>query len=394
VPEYCITGIGLISAIGNNVSENFEALKQGHTGIKPVKYLGTTHRDALLAEVKSDNNALKKLAGLPPDNSFDRTTLLGIIALNEALSSAAIKDCSNVALISSTSVGGMCNTEIHYPEYLNHQPYPTFINTHECAASTFNMAQHFKIGGYTDTISTACSSSANAVMLACNLIENGICDIAIAGGTDALSMFTLNGFKTLMILDNEWCRPFDESRAGLNLGEGAAYIVIESAESAAKRNVPVLAKVAGYANSNDAYHQTASSPDGKGATAAMQSTLQMAGISPKQVDYINAHGTATPNNDLSESTAIQNIFGDNWPPFSSTKAFTGHTLAAAGAIEAVYSVLSLQHNIIFPNLNFNNPIPEFNKRPITTLTNIESLNYILSNSFGFGGNCSSLLFSK
>jgi 3-oxoacyl-[acyl-carrier-protein] synthase-1 len=197
-----------------------------------------------------------------------------------------------------------------------------------------------------------------------------------------------------MILDNEWCRPFDESRAGLNLGEGAAYIVIESAESAAKRNVPVLAKVAGYANSNDAYHQTASSPDGKGATAAMQSTLQMAGISPKQVDYINAHGTATPNNDLSESTAIQNIFGDNWPPFSSTKAFTGHTLAAAGAIEAVYSVLSLQHNIIFPNLNFNNPIPEFNKRPITTLTNIESLNYILSNSFGFGGNCSSLLFSK
>ena len=231
-------------------------------------------------------------------------------------------------------------------------------------------------------------------MEACNLIKNDICDVVMAGGTDAMSLFTLNGFNTLMILDKEWCRPFDQSRAGLNLGEGAAYLVIEKKEHALERGAQILANISGYSNYNDAFHQTASSPEGKGAFMAMEGAMKMAGTNPEDIDYINAHGTATPNNDLSESTAIQTIFGNNWPLFSSTKAFTGHTLAACGAIEAAFSVLSLQHNLLFPNLNFKTPIEDFEKYPITTLTQKDKITNILSNSFGFGGNCSSLIISR
>jgi len=394
VSEFCITGIGIITAIGNNLAENYNSLCVGKTGIEKVKHLQTIHRDLLTGEVKASNTELKQMAGLNADIVIDRTTLLGLIAVKEALSNSGLTDFSNLGFVSSTTVAGMCNTELHYPKFLDQQVYPNFIKTHECAASTFAIAEHLGIKGYTDTISTACSSSANAIMEACNLLKNDLCDVAIAGGTDALSLFTLNGFNTLMILDKEWCRPFDQSRAGLNLGEGAAYLVIEKREHAIKRGANILAYIKGYANSNDAFHQTASSPEGRGAVMAMEGAIKVAGISPSDIDYINVHGTATPNNDLSESTAIQSVFGDNWPLFSSTKSFTGHTLAACGSIEAVYSILSLQNDLIFPNLNFKTPMEEFNRTPVTELTKGTGVKTIISNSFGFGGNCSSLIIAS
>lgn len=160
-----------------------------------------------------------------------------------------------------------------------------------------------------------------------------------------------------------------------------------------KRNGKALAKIAGYANANDAYHQTASSPEGIGATNAIKQALEMSGLSSSQIDYINMHGTGTPNNDQSESKATINVFGDNIPKFSSTKAYTGHTLAAAAGVEAVISVLSLQNNKIFPNLNFTTPINEFGLVPVIEVSDFQ-MNHVLSNSFGFGGNCSSLIFSK
>jgi 3-oxoacyl-[acyl-carrier-protein] synthase II len=218
-------------------------------------------------------------------------------------------------------------------------------------------------------------------------------DRAVVGGVDSLSKFTFNGFNTLMILDKEWCKPFDENRKGLNLGEAGAFIVIEGEAALKKRNGKALAKVAGYANSNDAYHQTASSPEGLGATTAIKEALEMSGLSPGQIDYINMHGTGTPNNDQSESKASVNVFGSHVPKFSSTKAYTGHTLAAAAGVEAVISVLSLQNNKIFPNLNFSTPISEFGLVPVTSVTDHQMKN-VLSNSFGFGGNCSSLIISK
>ena len=230
-------------------------------------------------------------------------------------------------------------------------------------------------------------------MLGARLIKAGFLDRVIVGGSDCLSKFTINGFKTLMILSDTDCQPFDENRKGLNLGEGAAFLVLESEDIIKKCNKKVLAYLTGYGNANDAYHQTASSEYGDGATLAMQKAFKIAGIMPSAIDYINAHGTATPNNDLSEGRAIKRVFGDDLPSLSSTKAFTGHTLAAAGVVEAVFSVLALQHQIIFPNLNFQTPIKDLGIIPATQTKSQKVVN-VLSNSFGFGGNCTSLIFSK
>jgi 3-oxoacyl-[acyl-carrier-protein] synthase-1 len=231
-------------------------------------------------------------------------------------------------------------------------------------------------------------------MLGARLIKSGKLDQVIVGGTDALAKFTINGFKTLMILSDGYNSPFDDARKGLNLGEAAAFLVLESDEIVKKENKKVLARVSGYGNANDAFHQTASSENGDGAFLAMEKALQVANLKPEQIDYINVHGTATPNNDLSEGRAIVRIFGEEKAPdFSSTKPFTGHALAAAAAIEAVYSVLAIQNNVVFPNLNFKTPMQEFNLIPQTTLKH-KNIEHVLSNSFGFGGNCSTLIFSK
>jgi 3-oxoacyl-[acyl-carrier-protein] synthase-1 len=225
------------------------------------------------------------------------------------------------------------------------------------------------------------------------LIQSGQLDRVIVGGADALSKFTINGFKTLMILSDSYNTPFDNDRKGLNLGEAAAFIVLESEEMVKKENKKVLAYVSGFGNANDAFHQTASSENGEGAFLAMHKAMKMANLKPKDIDYINAHGTATPNNDLSEGRAIIRVFGEETLDFSSTKPFTGHTLAAAAAIESVYSILALQNNIVFPNMNFKTPMEEFDLVPVTELKSKE-INHVLSNSFGFGGNCSTLIFSK
>uniref|UniRef100_UPI0035936B03 beta-ketoacyl-[acyl-carrier-protein] synthase family protein n=1 Tax=Pricia sp. TaxID=2268138 RepID=UPI0035936B03 len=215
----------------------------------------------------------------------------------------------------------------------------------------------------------------------------------IVGGTDCLSKFTINGFKTLLILSDTYSSPFDEERKGLNLGEAAAYLVLESDALVQKEHKKILGYVTGYGNANDAYHQTASSEHGDGAVLAMEKALKTAGIKASDIDYVNAHGTATPNNDLSEGRALIRLFGDRVPEFSSTKAYTGHTLAAAGGVEAVYSILALQNDTIFPNLNYTTPMKEFDLDPITEVTK-KPLRNVLSNSFGFGGNCSTLIFSK
>jgi 3-oxoacyl-[acyl-carrier-protein] synthase-1 len=246
------------------------------------------------------------------------------------------------------------------------------------------------IKGYSTTISTACSSGANAVIMGAKLLKHGILDCVVVGGSDALSAFTLNGFKSLMILDQNPCRPFDATRAGLNLGEGAGYLVMQREQDATKW----YCHLAGSANRNDAYHQTASSAEGDGAYLAMSEALASAGLSPEDVDYINVHGTGTMNNDAAESAAMIRLFADAVPAFSSTKAFTGHTLAAAGGVEAVLSVMALHRGIIYPNLNFREPIEQYGLVPNVEFAQGRDLRCVLSNSFGFGGNCSSLVFTR
>ncbi|MGM5631272.1 beta-ketoacyl-[acyl-carrier-protein] synthase family protein [Apibacter raozihei] len=397
IKKIAITGAGIISAIGNNVQENYNALINEKSGIGDIQFLETYYQGKLLAgEVKYTNEQLYSLLGLQPEKPFTRTSLLALMAAQEACKSANISSADQIStgLISATTVGGMDASEKYYNEYLISDEHLKYIPTHHCGYHTEQLADYLGITGFITTLSTACSSAANAIMLGARMLASGKLDRVIVGGADALSKFTLNGFNSLMIFSDELCKPFDENRKGLNLGEAAAYLVLESEFSLKKTgNVP-LAYILGYGNANDAFHQTASSEDGEGAFLAMNKALETSGLKSEQVDYINVHGTATPNNDLTEGKAILRIFGgkEKVPPFSSTKAFTGHTLAAAGAIEAVFSVLALQNQIIYPNLNFENKIKELDIIPCLKLQSAK-LQHILSNSLGFGGNCTSLLIS-
>lgn len=392
-----IAGIGAISAIGNNVNECLHALQNGVAGIGAMKGLDSVHAGTLpVAEVKLDNAMMAASLGL--GSVVSRTAMLAMIAAGEALEDAAVPGLKTLrlGLISANTVGGMDRTEDFFPAYLSDPNSGKLRDVvhHECGSVTELVADHLDIRNYVTTISTACSSSANAIFFAAKLIRNNILDVAVAGGTDALTKFTLNGFNALMILDNEACKPFDEERKGLNLGEGAAYVVLVSEKIASTLLKAPVCKLAGYCNANDAYHQTASSADGAGSYLAMKGAMEMSGLHPDQIDYINLHGTGTQNNDIAEGSAISRLFTAPYPKMSSTKSFTGHTLGASGAMEAVFSVLSIRQQLIFPNLRLHQPMKELPFVPETHLVKNEPVRNVLSNSFGFGGNCSSLIFSK
>jgi 3-oxoacyl-[acyl-carrier-protein] synthase-1 len=391
-----ITGLGIISAIGNNLEANKKALLSSTSGIGNLKHIDSKQASQIkVGEIDFSNEELNSALQLPQDNNFTRTTLLGLIAAKEAVENANLTIDKNIrtGFISATSVGGMDMTEKHFKKFQTESEAQKYIASHHLGDGTQKIADELGISNFVTTISTACSSAANAIMLGARMIKAGKLDSVIVGGTDALSKFTINGFKTLMILSDKACAPFDADRKGLNLGEAAAFLVMESDEMVKKGNKKVLARLSGYGNANDAFHQTASSETGEGAFLAMHKALKISGLDTNQIDYINAHGTATPNNDLSESVALTRVFENSIPDFSSTKAFTGHALAAAGAIEAVFSILAIQEQSVFPNLNFKTKIPETGLVPSTTLKQ-KNINHVLSNSFGFGGNCSTLIFSK
>ncbi len=389
--------MGIISSIGNNVEENLQSLMSGKHGISDIELFETRHAGSIkTGEIKLSNAELIEKLHLKDVKNATRTALLGMIAAKEAVENAAITDVNGykTGLISSTSVGGMDMTEKYFYSYEDLPEQQKYIDSHDAGNSSLLIADYLGLKGMVSTISTACSSAANAIMMGAKLIKNGVLDRVIVGGTDALSKFTLNGFNTLMILTDSYNTPFDHDRKGLNLGEAAAFIILESEDVVKKEHKKVLGYLSGYGNANDAHHQTASSENGQGAYLAMEKALKISGLDKEQIDYINVHGTATPNNDLSEGIAMIRIFGENKvPDFSSTKAFTGHTLAAAAGIEAVYSLLAIQNNIIFPNLNFKTKMAEFDLTPVTELRE-KNINHVLSNSFGFGGNCSTLIFSK
>ncbi len=393
-----ITGYGIITSIGTGASETYRSLCNRTCGLGKIEFLETLHREDLPAcEVKFTDDQLCERAGVPANQGYTRTTLLGIIAAKEAIEMAGLsKDqVAKSGFLSATTTGGIREMEKFYDalQDANQQgAFTVFADTANPGEHTERIASLLGVQRYIATISTACSSSANTIMHGAELIKNDELDQVICGGAEALSKFTLNGFNTLMILDGAQCRPFDATRKGLNLGEGAAYVVLESEDSVRMHNKKPIAELIGYGNTNDAFHQTASSPDGAGAYNAMLAALTAGSISPASVSYINAHGTATENNDLSEGLAIQNLFGSS-VPFSSTKPYTGHTLAAAGSIEAVFCMMAMEHDVIFPNINFAVPMPELTISPQTDFMEGVALRYVLSNSFGFGGNASSLLFA-
>jgi 3-oxoacyl-[acyl-carrier-protein] synthase-1 len=435
-----ISGMGIVSAIGNNVAETLQSLQGSRSGIEPLRYLKTAHTEFPVGEVKMTNEEMMALLNIPENTPATRAALMGMLAVREAIRHFVLDTQSpgkqripvfagmtnkRVAFINGTTVGGMDKSEQFHSDFFENDSKNDYIKLHDCGACTEMIADYFGFFSQVTTVSTACSSAANAILLGAELLKSGRADIVVAGGTECLTKFHLNGFNTLMILDKEPCRPFDSNRAGLNLGEGAAYLVMisdshcwidpqtpEKQGISASAGKTVLAELSGYANACDAFHQTASSPDGEGAYLAMKHALESANLQPQDINYINAHGTGTTNNDLSEGIAIQRLFGDQIPPVSSTKGFTGHTTSAAGSIEAVISILALSHNVILPNLNFKNKMPELTFEPFVSchrefdpqspttnsvdscLRRNDALRHVLSNSFGFGGNDTALIFSK
>ncbi len=386
-----VTGYGAISSIGENVEETLHALRSEKTGIRQGEKTYTERFK--VGEIRWTNSELIERFSLTQNAS--RTALLGMIAAKEAFQGHALSAELKTGLISGTSVGGMDVSEIAYKDFLNGEKDDLEIyRNHPSGTTSEQIAKELGIDGYVNTISTACSSAANSIMLGARMLLSGQLDRAVVGGTDGLSQFTISGFRSLMIFDDEWCRPFDETRKGLNLGEGAGFLVLETEESIQKTGKKPLAILSGWSNASDAYHQTASSPEGLGASLSMKGALKVAGLNPEDIDYINAHGTATPNNDLSESHGIKNVFGNTVPPFSSTKAYTGHTLAASGGIEAVFGILALNNGSLLPNLNFRQAIEETGLVPVKNYSEGNEVKHILSNSFGFGGNNSTIILSK
>jgi len=383
-----ITGYGIICAIGNNADEVLDSLQQSQSGIGSMHYLKTKHSNLPVGEVKLSNGEMKSLLDVPSDVSYSRTSLMGAIAIRQAIQSAGVAlKGKRVVLISGTTVGCMDITEQLYSEMRFNADLLSLPLYNDCGRSTSEMAM---IAGIEDvglcTISTACSSALNSIIVGAEMLKNDEADVVIAGGSEALSRFHLNGFNSLMILDSERCRPFDDTRAGLNLGEGAAFVVLQKDAPNAK------AYIAGYGNRCDAFHQTASSEDGKGAYLAMQDALSMARLTADDIQYVNAHGTGTPNNDLSESKALLHVFGDKMLEVSSTKSFTGHTTSASGSIETVICLLAMQHDFTPGNLGWKNQIVG-GVTPTPGHTGV-NLDHVICNSFGFGGNDSSLILSK
>jgi 3-oxoacyl-(acyl-carrier-protein) synthase len=389
-----VTGMGIISPIGNSVADNQRALKEGKSGFSSIELFDTKYAGLLpFGEIKTPDELLRKELAVST-TGVTRTTLLALHAFQQAIEDAQLSteelQSSGTALINGNTVGGMCCSDELYMDANHNEVGSEYISSYNLGMVNMYLQQRYGINGVVNTFNTACSSSANAIAYGARLIRNGFATRAIVGGTDSLAKFTINGFNSLNILSSKQCRPFDAERSGLNLGEGAAFLVLEKEEDV--KGKKVYGEVSGWANTNDAFHPSSLSDDGEGPYLAMKQALAVANLQPEHIGFINTHGTGTENNDEKEGVAMKRLFGTP-PPFSSTKSNTGHTLGAAGAIEAVYCLLNLTQQEVYPSLNFKQPIETTGLSPVTEYKKMK-LEHVMSNSFGFGGNCSSLIFSK
>lgn len=391
--EVIVSGYGIVTSLGIGVQANEEKLLSHTPGLTHAKQLQSNYSKSLyFGEVDQSLDALVHLIKAPIIKSTcHRTNALCLIALEEAIASAQLNknQIENAAFINASTVGGMCqDKDLYYIVNGGEDTDQIHASTFSSGACTEYITRQIGFSSFVDTINTACSSSANAIALGFQLIKLGKFDTVVVGGVDSLTKYSVNGFNSLNLLSDKKCQPFDESRDGINLGEAAGYLVLQKDSVAKTRH----ASVSGFGNSNDAHHSTSISDEAFGPNLAIEGALSTAQLKSKDVDYINAHGTATENNDLSEAAAIYQQFGEE-AVFSSTKPYTGHTLAAAGAIEAIFSILSIKNQMAWGNLNFNSKDAGVQIAPITENVSFE-INHVLSNSFGFGGNCTSLIISK
>ena len=387
-----ITGLGIVTAAGFGVDEVWRSITHGESGLKPLTlFESPRYGQILTGEIRRDLSEL----GAPLHGS--RSDRLGWLAARDAIASSRI-DLQNygdrAGVLLGSSVGGSFDSERFLTALIKRgrmRARPTRF--HECVSAVDWIADEFGLFGPSMAVATACSSGALAIATAAELIMSGEADLMLAGGADSLSRMTWGGFHSLLLVDTAGCRPFDAKRAGMSLGEGGAVLVLEAEETARQRNANILARLTGWGASCDAYHSTAPHPEGAGALTAMQSALRRAGLEPSAIDYINAHGTGTRDNDLAESKALRQLFGERIPPVSSTKRFFGHALAASGAIEAIVCIEALRRQEVPPNPGFTALDPAIGIEPVTSHRRAP-LTHVMSNSFGFGGNNAVLIFSR
>lgn len=404
-----VTGIGTINPLANNVENSWANLISGKSGIDNITSFDTTNLPVKFAGEVKDFDA-NDYMGKQHARKLDRSAHLSIFAAEQALLDAGLDTESRlgdeVGIVLGTGIGGIGATEDAVRIYDTRGPSrinPLAITQLMPNSSTGQVAIRFGIEGPSLTITTACAASANSVGEAKNLIERGVVDTVIAGGTESgTTPMTIGAFAQIRALSTnnespkEACRPFDKNRDGFVMAEGSTILVLENEETAKKRGAKIYGYVDGYGSTTDAYHITAPSEGGEGAVRAMKKALEDAGVNKEEINYINAHGTSTPINDKNETMAIKSVFGENAKSttISSTKSMTGHLLGGAGAFEAMVSLLVMQNNKVPPTINLTTADEECDLNYTPNVSIDLEVNKVMSNSFGFGGHNGVLVFSK
>lgn len=397
-----VTGLGVVSAIGTGVPEFREGLVSGRCGIGPVTVFDTEgFPSQVAAEAKGDLD----LSGVDPKVRLrvSRCDLLGLAAVQEAVEDAGLafagRPDDRMGVVLGGGAGGMLSWERYrralHEGRVRRRPSPLLASA-PCTLTDL-IAARYGLNGYRATVCTACSSSATSIGYGFDLIRSGKQDVVFVGGSEALSELTFAGFNALRLVDPGPCRPFDRERRGLSLGEAGAILVLEEYEAAKARGSRIYAQVLGYAINSDAYHMTSPDPEARGMTRVMEIAMTGAGLTPDAVDYINAHGTATKVNDQTETRAIKNVFGEEGAlkvPVSSTKSMVGHCLGAAGAVEAVATVLAVHGRFLPPTVHLQTPDPECDLDYVANRSRAQEIRVALSNSFAFGGNNTCLVFGS
>ncbi len=397
-----VTGLGIVTAIGGDIPSFWQNLLKGICGIGTITLFDpSAYRSRRAAEVKSfifppslSSRELRRLS---------RCDQFGLRAAAEAVVDAQLdfqtEDRERMGIFIGGGAGGILSAERYRREMILQglrRARPSLLLPFATCALTDRLAEKYHIHGPRMTVATACSSSATAIGCALSSIRAGEIEVAIAGGSESLSEVTFGGFNSLRSVDEDCCRPFDLHRKGLSLGEGAAILILEEAERVQRRGAKIYAEVRGYGLTGDGWHMTAPDPEGNGACRAMEEALKDGGLSLAEVDYINAHGTATPANDLAETRAIKKLFGGRAKqiPVSSIKAMVGHCLGAAGAVEAVATTLSVKEDRIPATIHYQTPDPDCDLDYVPNQARERKVKIALSNSFAFGGNNTVLAFGK
>ena len=393
-----ITGIGVFCSTGKDVIEFYQSLKEGQTGIGAVTLFDTSKYPCKIGAEIRDYRP-EKFFGKKELKKISRADQFALIATEEAVKASGIDSfpSEEVGVCLGAGAGGMFEAETYHREILlKGRSKPSLIWPFIPSYTTDRVAERFGFSGPKFTITTACSSSATAIGYGADLIRSGRCKAVLCGGSEALSELTFGGFNSLKAMDPSPCKPFDRRRAGMSLGEGAGIIILEDFDEAMKRGVRIYAEFLGYGIGGEAYHITAPEPTGMSEARIMREAIEEGGILITEVDYINAHGTGTPLNDKVETLSIKNVFGERAYsiPVSSIKSSVGHCLGSAGAIEAIASILSMVHQFIPPTLNHQEGDEDCDLDYVPGKSHEMELKVVLSNSFAFGGNCTTLVFRK